>query len=616
MRKIILLLSISLFTVLACNTEEFLEREPFEVLTDEDIWNDPDRILSLLANYYNRLPEHASLQANFENFAAYIDATWSGGGGGGNDLNDIPDYDFDFWELWDYNLIRDINLAIENIAQFSQLSEDEITEFQAELRFLRAYVYFELVKRMGGVPLITQTLDYDFSGDPSSLQFPRNTEQEVYDFIGAELDAILDDLGNDGSQSRANRFTALALKSRAMLYAGSIAKYNNLMGSPLQTANGEIGIPTSAAEGYYQQALAAAEEILQQGSYQLYQVQDDLGENFYEALTSKQSNSEVIFARDYVRPESVHIFTYLNIPRPIREDNLSSSSITPTLNLVEAYQYLDGSSGEIITRTADDSDYVYYDNLEDIFANKDARLYGTVIYPGATFNGLDIEMQAGVKIWDEASQSFTTDESADIGTRFEDGGILTGEGGPHRTQQSVSNTGFYLRKFVDDAPAASTRGAASDMWWVKFRLGEVYLNAAEAAFELGDEGRALNYINPLRERAGFGPNSLSTLTVEDIRRERRVELAFEDHRIWDLKRWRIAHELWDGNTDNPEAVAFALYPYRVVRPGHPTDNTFVYDKIQVPRFRAPRFFRLGNYYSFIPDDVLNQNPKIVRNPFQ
>ena len=113
----------------------------------------------------------------------------------------------------------------------------------------------------------------------------------------------------------------------------------------------------------------------------MYKGNSNLGENFYEAVNNKSANNEVIFVKDFLYPKKRHAFSYDNIARGIREDNLGSSSVTPSLNLVESYEYLDGSNGALKTRTADNSDYIYYDNVSDIFANKDARLYGTVIYP-------------------------------------------------------------------------------------------------------------------------------------------------------------------------------------------------------------------------------------------
>ncbi|MDF7811600.1 RagB/SusD family nutrient uptake outer membrane protein [Hymenobacter sp. YC55] len=615
-------LSLGLVLGLSACEKDFLDRQSPSIVLEDQIWNDPNLISSLLANYYDRLPVHTQIDAGWEQYAAYDEALWSGNGNGPNDL-------FTFgtnrWTYWDYGLIRDVNLALDNIDKFSTaLSDEQKTQFKSELRFLRAYVYFEMVKRVGGVPIVTSQLIYDFSGDASPLQSPRNKESEVYDFIASELDEIKGTLGNAGSNTRANRYTAMALKSRAMLYAGSIAKYNALSGLNIQTAGGEVGIPASRAAEYYQKSLDASKEVIA-GPYALYRTNPNLGENFYDAITKKSPNSEVILAKDFLTAKNRrHGFTYDNIPRGIREDNLSSSIITPILNLVEAYEYLDGTPGEIATRNAANTDYIYYDNLSAPFANKDVRLYGTVIYPGTTFRGQEVQIQAGVKVWNAANNSYQTVEgglsSVYGGSTFPagDNKLLTGSSGPQATQVEVSNTGFYLRKYIDPVPKTSTRGILSDVWWVRFRLGEVLLNAAEAAFELGQTNDALTYVNRVRERAGFPANSLtaSTLTLARLQNERRVELAFEDHRVWDLKRWRIAHQVWNGNANNYSAVAYVLFPYRVVRPGSPLDGKYVYDRKVAPRFRTPRNFQVLNYYSFIDQNVINNNPKIVRNPFQ
>jgi len=602
-----------LFFLSGC-AENWLDRQPQNLILEDQIWNDPKLITGLLANYYDRLPAHTTLNTGWAEFSAYDEAMWSNNDDG---RNNIISYPFDRWRLWDYGLIRDINLALENIEKFStKLSATQKSQFSAELRFVRAFVYFDHVKRMGGVPIVTKQLIYDFNGDPSYLQQPRNKEEEVYDFIASELDAIKDQLGNAGSNTRANKFTAMALKSRAMLYAGSIAKYNSKMASPISTPGGEVGIPAARAADYYTKALEASEEIINSGVYRLYKTNPNLGENFYDAITKKTANQEVILAQDYLTSKDKrHGFTYDNIARNVREDNLSSSSITPSLNLVEDYEYLDGTSGELRTKNSAGSDYVYYDNLQDIFANKDARLYGTIIYPGTSFRGIPVQIQAGVKLWNTTTNSFQNVESNTLGSTYEDGGLLTGSSGPQRSQTEVTNSGFYLRKYVDQTAMSSTRGIRSDMWWVRFRLGEIYLNASEAALELGKTADALKYVNAVRERAGFGANSLKTLSIEKLQNERRVELAFEDHRVWDLKRWRIAHEVWNGNASNPDAVIYALYPYRVVRPGHPTHGKYVFDKLVAPRFRAPRFFQMGNYYSSIEQLIIDNNPKIVRNPF-
>ncbi|MGO4875358.1 RagB/SusD family nutrient uptake outer membrane protein [Pedobacter psychrotolerans] len=598
----------------ACK-KDFLEREPQSIVVEDQVYGDPKLIEGVLANLYNRIPTDASLTNRWTEHTAYDDAVWSGSGNAGDEYrNNIISYPVDRWRLWDYGFIRDVNLGIEGVQKSIKLTAQQKAQFNAEFRFLRAYDYFEMVKRMGGVPLVTTPLVYDYSGDATNLQLPRSKEVDVYDFIGTELDAIVNHIENNGSTSRANKYAVLALKCRAMLYAGSLAKYNNLMASPITLPGGEVGIPAQRAADFYNKALDAAKQVIA-GPYSLYKSNAaNLGENFYEALTKKTGNPELILIQDFLQSKGFkHGFSYDNIARSLREDNLASSAIAPTLNLVEKYEYLDGTAGNLKTRNADNSDYVYYTNTQDIFANKDARLYGTIIYPGTSFRNTPVNIQAGVALWNGTSYQII---EGDLGARYTDGKLLTGLDGPQRSALDLSNTGFYLRKFIDNTPLASTRTRGTDIAWIRFRLGEVYLNAAEAAFELGQTASALSYMNTLRERAGFGANSLSTLTIDRIRNERRVELAFEDHRVWDLARWRIADQVWNGSTNSPDAMLYALYPYRVVRPGDAArHDKYIFIKQVAPRFKAPRFYQIGNYYSSIEQAVLNNNPKIIRNPF-
>ncbi|OWK70382.1 RagB/SusD family nutrient uptake outer membrane protein [Pedobacter sp. AJM] len=598
----------------ACK-KDFLEREPQSIVVEDQVYGDPKLIEGVLANLYNRIPTDASLTNRWTEHTAYDDAVWSGSGNAGDEYrNNIISYPVDRWRLWDYGFIRDVNLGIEGVQKSTKLTAQQKAQFNAEFRFLRAYDYFEMVKRMGGVPLVTTPLVYDYSGDATNLQLPRSKEVDVYDFIGTELDAIVNHIENNGSTSRANKYAVLALKCRAMLYAGSLAKYNNLMASPITLPGGEVGIPAQRAADFYNKALDAAKQVIA-GPYSLYKSNAaNLGENFYEALTKKTGNPELILIQDFLQSKGFkHGFSYDNIARSLREDNLASSAIAPTLNLVEKYEYLDGTAGNLKTRNADNSDYVYYTNTQDIFANKDARLYGTIIYPGTSFRNTPVNIQAGVALWNGTSYQII---EGDLGARYTDGKLLTGLDGPQRSALDLSNTGFYLRKFIDNTPLASTRTRGTDIAWIRFRLGEVYLNAAEAAFELGQTASALSYMNTLRERAGFGANSLSTLTIDRIRNERRVELAFEDHRVWDLARWRIADQVWNGSTNSPDAMLYALYPYRVVRPGDAArHDKYIFIKQVAPRFKAPRFYQIGNYYSSIEQAVLNNNPKIIRNPF-
>lgn len=613
-------ITIALMTLLftaGCKHDEWLHRDPKDIITDEQLWNDPVLLTSLLANYYDRLPQLHGV-FNTGGMSEIDDAMWSGH----RDQNWRNDFQYgdDYGRYWDYELIRDINLSLDNMDKYSVNLEPEQKQlFIAEMRFIRAFVYFELVKRMGGVPIVTEQLIYDFGGDPTYLQIPRSKEHEVYDFVYQELEEVKDALSlNEKSRTRANTVTALALQSRAMLYAASIAKYNAQMSAPISTPGGEVGIPASMANDYYTKSLNASKEILSNPDYSLYNANSDKGANFYDMLNSK-STTEVIFAKDFKVGVKPHRFTYDNIVKTFTEDNESSSTLTPSLSFVESFEYLDGSKGAL--RIKDGSgNYIRYEHPSDLFADKDARLTGTVVYPGSIFKGREVSMQAGVAVWENGSYQLRT--SAVLGSQYEykdQSGVTqrilwTGFDGPLDNAQDVSNTGFYIRKFVSDAPGASARGISAENWWPWFRMGEIYLNAAEAAFELGEAG-AVNYINTLRERAGFAANSITTLTTDIIRNERRVELAFEDHRFFDLKRWRIAHQIWNGAESSTNAVVRGLYSYRIVRPGHPDHGKYIFETIRPTRFRRARLFRMANYYSSIDQNVLNNNPKLVRNPF-
>jgi hypothetical protein len=597
---------------------DWLTTTPQTILTDEQVWGDPGLVRSVLADYYDRIPLYEGLEnGQWDNMTAFDEAMYSGNPrtfGAGNES--ITTYGFGRWGgNWGgfYDLIRDIHVAMDGI-EVGGLPDADKTAFLAEFRFIRALLYFELAKRYGGVPLITEQQIYEGGGDVTPLQHPRSTEAEVYDFIGSELDAILGQLGNAGSQTRANRWTALALKSRAMLYAGSLAQHNAEMVSPITLPGGEVGIPSSRADEYYQKSLDASLQLINSSPYSLYQ--GNFEEIFY------QDNNEVIFAKDYVSGAGkVHYFALHSRPRSVRVtvyQDWGGAAISPTLNLVENFDYLDGSSGEMqgvgdgSGTAAGQADWIFYDEIDDIFDGKDGRMHGTVVTPGSTFDGQELDFQAGVYEWNGGTGVYER-HRGDLNTTY-NGQKQTGLDGPTPSFEHASWTGFYIRKHADPSADAATFAPGAGNWWVWFRLGEAYMNAAEAEFELGMTSDALEHINALRARAGFGANSLTSLTREKIRSERWSELAFEDHRLWDLIRWRVADQVWDG-TRGPTSDLYVLFPYKIIRPGHPNDGKWVFDKhISNPQY-APRFFRMGNYYSAIPDGAIGANPELIRNPF-
>jgi len=606
----------------ACDNERWLTTTSPTIISDEALWSNPLLINGVLANFYGGVGDFMRFGNDAIPFTRFEESMYCGSTNT-EGSNQTATFGFGTMTTWDYGTVWNYNRAIEAITASNAPAVTALLKerYIAELRFLRAYHYFEMVKRMGGVPIITEVLNYDFSGDPSYLRRARNTEAEVYDFIASELDAIVDQLGNQGSTTRANRYTALALKSRAMLYAGSVARFNSEMAAPISTPGGEVGIPASRAAEYFQKSLEASRAILNSGAYSLYQANANRGENFYEALTVKAGNPEMIWVRDYLASGgSSHYWTLSVNPHSLRKDVSGfnqGGQVCPTLQFVENFDYLNNNPGTLAGvgngTVASQANWIFYDTPQAIFANKDARLFGTVIYPGTSVRGFgDIRLQAGVYTWN--GTNYVRTEGV-VGTTHSDGGVLTAIDGPVRSPVGyVTATGFNVRKFLDPNGGSSTLG--SDVSWPRFRLGEIYMNATEAAFELNLQTEALGYINTLRQRAGFPANSLTSLTRDRIRRDRWSELSFENHHLFDMMRWRTAHIYMDGDVNGATARAHGLFGYRVIRPGHPDHGKFVYDRVApATRQTQPRFWREGNYYGEIGSGVLSNNPLLVKNPF-
>ncbi|RZK47333.1 MAG: RagB/SusD family nutrient uptake outer membrane protein, partial [Pedobacter sp.] len=299
MKKIIQLFILGfIINLVACKKDsEFLDEPPTSILTNDQAFKDPAQVLSILADLYNRQVDISTLKS-WTSMADFSETFPSENGQSA--IVQRNSWGFGEWSSWDYNYIRDLNLFIERATAATTLSENDRTRFVSEARFLRANYYFELVKRMGGVPIITKSLLYDFSGDPTYLQTARSKESEVYDFVLKEGEEIKDLLpANLSDKSRASKGAVLAMQARAALYAGSIARYGATT-PQVSLPGGEVSIPVDAAVGYYTKALAAAQAIISgsAGAYALYKSKPDLAENFASIFIDKGNNPESIFIED------------------------------------------------------------------------------------------------------------------------------------------------------------------------------------------------------------------------------------------------------------------------------------------------------------------------------
>lgn len=607
-RYMLVALTSLVLSMTACNG--FLDREPDKIMTDEQIFNDPVMIKSVLANYYGRVTwgQHV---ADWGSFTIIDDAARCDGG---------PDqrstFEDDLWRVYDYTLVRNINQFLKGLRETTALTDAEKAPLEGEARFLRAWYYFNMCRGLGGMPIVGDDIfDYTPGMDVTSMQYPRSTEAEMYDYIISECQAIAGMMSTNKqtNSARANKWAAKMLEARAALYAGSIANYNNKMTTPIKTDGGEVGIPADKAEGYYKIALAAAEDVIQNSPYELQDKRpDDKGLNFYQAVSVKENNTEVIWAQDYKYPGQTHGFTTSNAPKSHAED-IDNSWLGVVLNLVEQYEEIDtdtpGEGSKI--ETMENGSYKFYDSADAPFKNRDPRLWGTVIYPNATLKSSPVILQAGQLNKVDGKWQILT---GDLDSKDAQGNIITALNGPKESnEQYINKTGFYIRKFIDETPSAGTRGRGSEMWMPRFRMAEAYMIAAEASFELSN-GKALDYINAVRNRAGVKP--LKTVTFDNIVHENRVEFAFEDHRYWDMKRWRLADKIWNGNNNDELARHRRLWPYLVVAPGDPNDGKWVF--VEDYLFMSPnaRYFRMQNYYNFLDLGWINNNPKLVKNPYQ
>lgn len=424
---------------------------------------------------------------------------------------------------------------------------DEIKRWKYEARFLRALFYFELIKRYGGVPIITSagSIDQDFS------QVQRNTLEECIRFVHDECDSCANVLPARAAledQGRATSGAALALKSRMMLYAASDLFNNPSWASGY--SNAELISLSGDRMARWQAAANAAKAVINLSAAR-YALSDEYGELYG---SDNFRDREIIFCD---RAGNSNDFEIANFPIGFK---LGNSGTTPSQNLVDAYEDITGLP---IT----DPESVY--DPEDPYSNRDPRLKATILTNNSMFYNRPVECF--------------------------DGGL----DGPPIAR--ATKTGYYLNKYVNQGLDLET-GQTSVHSWILFRLAEIYLNYAEALNEYSPGNPDISaYVNEVRDRAGMPglPAGLSQGEMRDrIRHERRIELAFEEHRIWDLRRWMIA----------PEVLSAPLEGMQITY--NPADTTYSYQKVMVEN----RVFKPEMYLYPIPQSEIAIATGLMQNP--
>jgi hypothetical protein len=452
-----------------------------------------------------------------------------------------------------YNYIAQENSFFENINNVTGLSQDDKNRLTGEMKTLRAFRYFTLVKHYGGVPIITRTY-----GLNDNFSVARNTTDECFQFILGQLDSAITLLPAVATNAGTiDQGVAMAIKSRVLLFYAS----------PLFNPSNDIT--------RWQKAADAAKAVMDLNRYSLVPWSD------YKSMFIKYNpaNKENIFIT----------INQAGIPGEGDQDNNGWPGLTfeycimpfsrggnimytPTQQMVDSYETLDGKAISDPT-----SNY----NPQNPYVNRDPRLDVDIYHQGSTLNQSTID--------------FTNPDGLDF-------------------NQNQTVTGYLLGKFVDpsvyDATGVTLGAGQGNQPWIYMRYAEILLNYAEAINEAQGPANAYAPINMIRERAGMPdlPTGLSQSAMRlRIQNERKVELAFEEHRFWDVRRWKIASTVNNftamGVSITKSSGGVLQYSYVVPNTGGNLD----YDPVRV--FKDP-----ANYFFPIPQGEIAADPKLVQNP--
>lgn len=518
MKKIITVAIAIIFCTISCSKNP-LDITPDGRITIEDVFKDEQRTAAYLNRVYAYIPTYFYRYAFWTFLAGVTDEgqdvvvgnpstsmtePWINGaltpvsnplalaGQGSNN-----DHYSAFWSG-----IRHANVFLTNIDAANVSSATDKSRFKAEAQLLRAFYYLELIKQFGAMPVV----DKEFPADFDYTTLVRPNFQQCVDFIVKDCDAAIANpdipmrLAINSERGRFTKAVAYAIKSQALLYNAS----------PLWNPTNDVNKWRAAAE-----ASNTALTVLKASGYDLA---PNYGQYFLNQsdINSSPIDKETIFER----PEGAST-NFVGINSIPSKTGMVKAGVCPTQEMVDSYDmqatgqpaitgYSDADHLQPIINTA--SGY----NENNPYVGRDPRFYATVWYNGASYDNI-------------AGRIHTIET------------FIGGKDGLTRTSNLTNTrTGYYLRKFIDPKiPINQDKNAR----WKKYRLAEIYLNYAEAENEAnGPTPAAQEAVNVIRRRSNM-PNLPNTLTKEQlrerIRRERRVELAMEEHRFWDVRRWKI-----------------------------------------------------------------------------
>jgi hypothetical protein len=480
-----------------------------------------------------------------------------------------------------YSRIRQTNIFLSQIDE-ADFDDARKQEMKGEVYFLRAYFYHNLLRMYGGVPIITQV--YGLTDD---FEAPRNSFKETVDFIVANADsaAALLPLNQTGADvGRATKGAALALKSRVLLYAASDLYNVNPSGKPY---TGYTDSPDRAAQ--WRAAKDAAKAVMDLGIYSLFRPDPATpaeATTNYQDLFLQQNSSETIMNRYFLTTRDDGYNPGLhNGPNGYH----TWGGNTPIQNLVDDYEMLDGSKFD-------------WNNPAEAAApyeNRDPRFNATILHDGSQWRERpeDVKKSDPVGIIQTFRELKLPNGTVVAGLDTRDSPVENWNGG---------YSGYLLKKFID--PTLNAQFTRQEIPWPFFRYAEILLNYAEASIELNELDDAVGALNQIRKRAGmpaFNGGMGQAALREEYRNERHIEMAFEEQRFFDVRRWMIAPEVLSepagginiyAEGDSPiDRSTWHNYRYEV----HSVQDRTWDDKL---------------YFMPISRDEVNRNLKLEQNP--
>lgn len=642
MKKINISLLLLVTFLGACNN--YLEIEPKNKLPGDILFSSPDGVRHYMANLYYQLPIEDFAFFPTQGFNYNTIASPNNGGFNSAMFTDeaahsefnkfIANSDFAWWTEG-YKLNRDANLLASYIPDL-EISDEEKKMLVGEVAFIKAYTYFALAKRYGGVPIIDALQEYTgISTDTLALRVPRSTEVDTWNYVLKQCDIAtenLPDVWTGKDERRATKWAAYALKSRIALHAASLAKYWSLAPLSGKAVDEKLvgGFTLDDEDNYYLQCIEASRYLMDNAPFSLYRPSPS---SVSEAITNYQTlfespnlaTEEAIFIKGFFQSGlgTSHNYDIWYNPNQTSNGWIHPGRMNPTLDFVDLYEnYNDpGKSSLIITRedgelenywnsTEFETSVIYkkYDHPLDIFEGKDARLFASVILPYSQWKKDTIVIQGGLIKPNGNSDLILTN-----GNYTKDGIKYYSFGKENPTQYSgfdtyagnMTRTGFGFKKFLQEKENIPGKWNQSTNDFIDIRYAEVLLNFAEAVVESGYmEDNSMQVaalaLNSIRKRAGHTVNI--PLTLENVLRERRVELAFEGKRYWDLIRRREYH------TEFNNRVRYALQPILDLRE---TDPKYIFLRRRI-RYENGKTFQSMQYYRPIPGTASNgatQNPQ-------